>query len=326
VINDDMPVYPRFLAIGIIIALVLSLIIVIQKVMESPVTGFIQPYNVAIIGFPKSGKTTLIVSLFKEIMNQRMSGVKATLKGSSTIERINDLLAKMESGIPIGPTNDQTMFAYRTNLETTNTLFKNEYRVEFGDYPGEYTEGLSQEKYFANFKKTEFFKWCVEAQAYIFVVDVGSYLLDENRRKFIAESTKIIRESWQHFLDNSPVSEKEKHNKPVLLVFNKMDLFSLIQAYTSNVEHEELNPIEAKQIKDRGFSTDKLPQVVELDSFNYYAQKKKLTSDFENLISYLKSDCTQFKIIFPSSFGRVENKLPDIADILKCIMPKKIKY
>src|SRR5271157_4011579 len=44
-------------------------------------------HNVAIVGFPESGKTTLITILFGEIFARRVLGVQATPKGARTIER-----------------------------------------------------------------------------------------------------------------------------------------------------------------------------------------------------------------------------------------------
>jgi type IV secretory pathway ATPase VirB11/archaellum biosynthesis ATPase len=81
-------------------------------------------YDVAIIGFPKSGKTTLITALFGEIFASRITTVEATLRGQSTIERVNHDLAKLEMGEAVGPTTDQDLFAYRTTI--TGTLFAQE--------------------------------------------------------------------------------------------------------------------------------------------------------------------------------------------------------
>lgn len=297
----------------------IAIFFLIETILSmSKATNLPQAYNVAIIGFPKSGKTTLIVSLFQEIFNRKIAGIKATLKGSSTIERLNEQIAKKEGGFAIGPTNDQTMFAYRTNIESKGLLFKKEYRVEFGDYPGEYSEELSDAAHFERLKKSEFFKWCIEADAYIFLIDVGKYLLEQNKMSFIAGTSKSIRESWQHFLDYAEVSGRNAHKKPVILVFNKMDLFCI--ADKKAMTQEEYNLM----IDESGFSKKIVPRVFELNLETNVRNSNYLLNEFRDIISYMKSESNQFHVLFTSSFGMINKRLIGVHDILKYIFPPNI--
>jgi GTPase SAR1 family protein len=292
-------------------------------------SGSHEPYSVAIIGFPTSGKTTLIVSLFQEIFNRKMKGIRATLKGESTIERINEQILKKESGIPVGPTNDQTMFAYRTNIVSEGAIFKKEYKVEFGDYPGEYSEELSEEKYFKTLRRSEFFKWCVEADAYIFIIDVGRFLLEPNKEKFIAESSSAIRESWQHFLDYRSESEIKTRQKPILLVFNKMDLFQVEDfdkefLVKANLRENELNRIDI--LKHFGFSLDQTPPIFDLHEGHFMTESGYLNDEFRSLILYLQSEAKHFHILHTSNFGMIDNRFAGVKDILKFILPPNFRF
>lgn len=275
----------------------------------------VQPYSIAIIGLPQSGKTTLIISLFQEIFRKKVLRVQATLKGESTIARVNDLMEKKESGIPFGPTDDQTMFAYRTNIRTRELFFKKEYRVEFGDYPGEYSESLATDdyllkgdkKYVSDLKKSEFFKWCLEAQAYIFVVDIYKYLYSPSKEEFIASSKRLVRESCQFFIDSSSENANTIKKRPVLLIFNKMDLFQ-----RRNQE---------ERITDDGI----LPGLIELENKLYSESCRLLEKDFDDLIIFLNSEFKQFHVLFTSNFATLNNNLVDIKNIIKHILPTRAK-
>jgi GTPase Era involved in 16S rRNA processing len=284
-------------------------------------TGELRPFNVALIGFPQSGKTTLIVTLFQEIFSQKIRYAKATLKGESTIERLNQQIELKESGRPLGPTNDQTMFAYRTNIETGTGFFKEEYKVEFGDYPGEYSEQLSESEYFSELKKTEFFKWSVEADAYIFIVDVGKYLSafpNVERDRFVATTSKAIRQSWQHFLDYNISSLRKAKQKPVLLLFNKMDLCNYLEPnHGGRVQTVEIR-------KEASTKHSNVPKVSAISDTAYFDLIQILEKDFDNLIQYLNSDVANFKILFTSNFGTINGKFADIDKILRYILPRKL--
>jgi GTPase SAR1 family protein len=321
--DDSLSFSTLMNSIGIIGSSLAILLVALYLYVRLSVS-YPRAFNVAIIGFPKSGKTSLIVSLFQEIFSRKVSKVKAILRGESTIERVNDLIYKKESGLPVGPTNDQSMFAYRTNIESDFLFFKKEYKVEFGDYPGEYSEELSNQLYFETLRKSEFFKWCVDADAYIFVIDIGKYLIEKDKKNFIAISTKAIRESWQHFQDYSAEANKKMRNKPLLLVFNKMDLIEYCfydkNDYFFQVAGAEVN-VDIDRIINNGFSESKVPDVIELNAEIYNAFSKDIEYDFKSLILYLKSESDHFHILYASSFGTINKRFAGVNNILKFILP-----
>lgn len=267
-----------------------------------------RPYNIAFIGIPQVGKTTLITSLFQEIFNRKIKGINASPKGESTIKRINLQIEKKEKGLPIGPTTNQTLFAYRTNIETGSGFFKTEYKVEFGDYPGECTGKLTDSESFDEMKKSDFFKWCLEADAYIFLIDVDKYLREKDKTSFISDRSKEIRESWQLFIDYNSDSERKVKSKPVILIFNKMDLGDLL---------DNENGFFFENIDEKYFE----PHVFELNKNNYTILKNKIEEDFDSIIKDLQHECYQFNILYTSSFGEIDHRFAGVGEILRLIFP-----
>jgi len=107
-------------------------------------------YNVAILGFPRSGKTTLLISLFREMFAKRV-GVDIQLRGSQTIEAVNQGLSLLSSGRSLGPTKDQDMFAFRADVKRGKFPSERTYKIEFGDFPGEHSETfVSGQEWFHN--------------------------------------------------------------------------------------------------------------------------------------------------------------------------------
>lgn len=86
-------------------------------------------HNVAVVGYPRSGKTTLITALFAEIFSRNISSISITPRGEETIKRINDDIARLESGRELGPTTDQDLFAYRAEMLTGKSIFAKRYML-----------------------------------------------------------------------------------------------------------------------------------------------------------------------------------------------------
>ena len=134
--------------------------------------------HVAIVGFSRSGKTTLITSLFGEGFRKNLP-INLEPRGSKTIDKINLSLEMLNKGKALGPTQDQDMFSFRADATTGSYFARSTYRVEFGDFPGAYTEKTSEEKDNNKIKwlhNSEFFRWIADSDAIIFVVDLGKYL------------------------------------------------------------------------------------------------------------------------------------------------------
>jgi hypothetical protein len=266
-------------------------------------------YNVAIIGLPKSGKTTMITTLFASIMYNRVNLKKyyVSLKGNSTIERVNENLGKLEKGIPIGSTNDQTLFAFKVDVVSKRKFFPKEYKVEFGDFPGEASTELVLNENNVWIHNSEFFTWVKKADSFIFTIDLGQFIL--HRGGYVAEVSKSIRSAWQLILSNN---EYIKDIAPIALVFTKADLFK----YYSDEQMSE------KEILDVAFSDNKLPFVEndivkgELERF-----KRDVIHDFDNLIRFFSLTSKNTKVVFISSFIEYEKYKLGFEELANHVLP-----
>jgi GTPase SAR1 family protein len=282
-------------------------------------------HNVAVIGFPRSGKTTLITSLFGEIFAQRVLGVQATPTGATTIERINADLAKLEMGHALGPTTDQDLFAYRTNVTTKGFLLPRSYKVEFGDFPGE--DSAQYTKNFGPwFHTTPFFKWVVDADAYIFVIDLAKYLNPADQKNYIAEMSSAIRAAWQNLSDNIEGGSKAIKNRPAVLVFTKADIFDNLPISISlllNTQSSE-DLVERESIKEAilkaGFGND-LPPVQKINTDLLDAERQKVEHDFADLINFLGSESARFHILYTSCVGTVHGLRLGVSRLLELVLP-----
>jgi GTPase SAR1 family protein len=282
-------------------------------------------HNVAIVGFPKSGKTTLITSLFGEIFARRVVDVQAKPTGK-TIERINADLAKLEKGQALGPTTDQEIFAYRTNVKIGNWPFTRTYKVEFGDFPGE-----DSFDYFTKFgpwlHTTPFFKWVVDSDAVIFVVDLAEYLDVDGQKSFIAEISSAIRAAWQNMADTVEGGAKSMSRRPTVLVFTKADLFDEVGLRSNHnifdslkSRSEDPNEMLKDKILRLGFG-DELPPIRELSAETLGAGKAEVERDFADLINFLRSESREFHILYTSCVGTVKGLRLGVADLLKFVLP-----
>lgn len=221
-------------AIGASIAFTSSIVLSIIARRKLPIA-----HSVAILGFPKSGKTTLITSLFAEVFARNIPFVTITPRGESTINRVNEDIARLENGEKLGPTTDQDLFAYRAELRTGNGLFSKRYKFEVGDFPGEDTEKFVQESS-QWLHESPYFKWAMEADAFVFVIDLSKVLDKETSSNYRSYVSSAFRASWQKIKDQHYDGEFGISKKPVVFVFSKSDLLVEKDADSIRVEFSEL--------------------------------------------------------------------------------------
>lgn len=287
-------------------------------------------YDVAIIGFPASGKTTLLTATFGEIFEQRI-GIDIELRGDSTIDRVNADLLKLARGQALGPTESQDRFAYRTRFRVRIlSLFKyikiyDTYKVEFGDFPGEDSQTYAEE-YGDWLHTTPFFRWAADADAMIFIIDTGMYirsLLTGDRRVYVSEMTTAIRTSWQHLLDLDEKNVAQVKNRPVALVFTKSDLWAHIPTEWPNFD--QIDVATKSDIADKidldGFG-EQVPGDHKLNSKNFLSGKATIENDFAGLIGYLEKSTNKLNIIHTSSFGLLDGRKLGVAELLSAVLPK----
>ncbi|MFC2108410.1 GTPase domain-containing protein [Candidatus Bipolaricaulota bacterium] len=248
--------------------------------------------NIAIVGFPQSGKTTLIISLFGEMFARRVN-LPIAPKGSSTIKRVNEGLAALSTGRPIGPTTSQDRFSFRADVTVNAFPFRRIYKVEFGDFPGDESEDILKEDV-EWLHDSEFFGWVLESDAIVFVVDVGRYILDRNA--YSAFMSRAIRAAWQEFCQVNIDKRARLAGFPVVLAFTKADLLVRTALLDEGVDRQS-------RVADAAFG-ECLPAEIRIDQKDLAESMSGVTRDFADLMKYLTGQTEKFRAIPLSAFGR----------------------
>lgn len=275
-------------------------------------------YNIAVIGFPQSGKTTLITTIFGELFAGNILGINTVPRGQETIERVNEDLKKLEIGKALGPTTDQDLFAYRADIKIGNFPFQKKYKVEIGDFPGEDSKQFN-EKFGEWFHHTPYFKWAMEADAFIFIVDLAQEFKDSSSNEYKAQMAQSIRAAWQHLMEYHIEGKKSLMGKPVSLVFTKADLEQrLNKIKTTNKSN---NPI-TEAIMKLGFG-DTLPEPIEIPKY-YEDELRHIENKYKDIGDYLRKNSRSFSSVFVSPIAYSEDGKLGIKKLLKTILPRKI--
>lgn len=283
-------------------------------------------HNVAILGFPQSGKTTLLTQMFNELLLFRVKGVEATLRGEATINRVSDYIAKINARKAIGATVHDTRFPYTANVKTKKGILSENYKVAYGDFPGEESEQYSKDvaKQNSSFlADREFTHWLVESDTIIFVID-SARLLSELRSSernsgtagntdYSIQMSKTIMADWHHIHETRPSADK-KEQPNYILAFTKCDLFDL-----RGVVENETNP--EKEIMLLGFE-EPLPEVRKLNPETFEIVSKECLNEFKDLIDFMKGRNRNFEIIFTSSFGLMKDRRVGLEELFNASIPK----
>lgn len=290
-------------------------------------------YNVAIIGYPRSGKTTLITSIFGELFARRILGVDSRPVGQTTIERVNADLAKLARGQTLGPTTDQDRFAYRTNVTAGKFPFKRTYKVEFGDFPGDDSQAYL-DNYGPWLHTTPFFKWVSEADALVFVVDIGMFTraeaIHDEYAPSVADVSAGIRAAWQQYADTIEGGVRAARYRPLVLAFTKTDMIDVLlpamgiqgrspasERFHAGVPYEDI----ALAIHNLGFG-ENLRYTTNIDPGDLALAQGVIENYFGDLISYLKGETRRFQIVYTSCTGLMDGKRLGLAKLLKAVLPR----
>ncbi|MCB2263955.1 MAG: GTPase domain-containing protein [Candidatus Thiosymbion ectosymbiont of Robbea hypermnestra] len=259
--------------IGAILSLILAFFAISWARRKLPIAHY-----VAVIGYPRSGKTTLITALFAEIFSRKIKHLAITPRGEETINRVNEDIARLERGEELGATTDQDLFAYRADMTTRRGPFTRYYKIEIGDFPGEDSRKLAEDggepsnKTIQWLHNLPYFKWVLSADAFIFVVDSEKVIAKEGSEVYRSQLTSSFRAAWQRLKDHHYDGEKRLRNKPIVLVFSKSDL---------------------------------LYGLLEISDKDVFAEVENgLLDEYSDLIAYLKSETEKFSLVFSSSFRK----------------------
>jgi len=272
-------------------------------------------YSVAVVGFPRSGKTTLITAMFGELFAARILGYSVFPRGESTIERINSDLEKLELGKSLGPTKDQDLFAYRADVIREGFPFSRSYKVEIGDFPGEDSIAFT-ENYGDWFHQTPYFRWVMEADAFIFVVDLAHALNPVSSREYSARISSAVRAAWQRLQENHFQGERTAFLKPVALVFMKADLLGERAEVDAASASDEID----FRIMELGSGGRRYR--VEVGDVLLQEGRQHVELLFSELLGYLASQARNFKVIFASAFAYRNGRRLGIPELLAFILPR----
>jgi GTPase SAR1 family protein len=264
-------------------------------------------HRVAIIGFPKAGKTTLITAIFEYLFRRGAKGRSVVPRGDETRRRINENLAQLELRRPVKPTTDQDVFAYRAEVTGRPGSLSRRYKLEIGDFPGEDTVRFA-EQFGEWLHDTPYFEWAASADAFVFVADSSSILSDQSG-EYVARQKSAFRAAWQRLREHHLDGTTNLSSKPVLLVFSKADLL------------RQLSPSR----RYWGFD-DSIPerkQLTEKDEAHLREGCESVRTQFRDLIDYFSRESALFRVIFVSVFAELDGERLGIPELTSRVLPRR---
>jgi GTPase SAR1 family protein len=259
-------------------------------------------YRIAVLGFPQSGKTTLITAIFAYMFDHGVPGASIVPRGDETIRRVNANMQQLELGREMKPTTDQDVFAYRAEVCIAAPLLSRRYKLEIGDFPGESTVRFSDE-HGPWLHGTSYFDWAIDADAFILVIDTSAVLSDLSG-EYVAGQKRAFRAAWhrlkEHYLDGSA----DLSRRPLILVFTKAD--AALQRSTEAPGIETL--LEARAVEEPREGLDRAALVVQ--------------TRFEDLIKYFARESRRFAVVQASIFVRAAGERLGIPQIARYVMPR----
>lgn len=263
-------------------------------------------YRIAVVGFPESGKTTLITAVFAFLFRRGIKGASIVPRGEETIKRINENMEQLELGRPLGRTKDQDVFAYRAEVKLKSFIVPRHYKLEIGDFPGENSVAFAEE-YGDWLHLTRYFEWAISADAFLFVVDTGRVLLDDSG-EYVAGQKRALRAAWQRLQEYHLEGAADVRTKPLVLIFAKADLL-LVR--------------DSSKIRELAFGQES-PPLASLDTpKSLNREVDAIIERFGDLIEYFERENRRFDIVFASVFINVKEERLGIPRIARFIMPSR---
>ena len=246
-------------------------------------------HRIAVIGYPQTGKTTLITAVFAYLFRHGIRGASIVPRGEETIARVNSNMESLELGRPIGATRDQDVFAYRAEVKFQSFPFGRRYKLEIGDFPGENSVEFT-EQYGEWLHRTKYFEWAISADAFVFVIDVGK-VFDLDGQEYVARQKSALRAAWQRIQEFHLDGSSNIRRKPLILAFTKADL---------GLSHSAL-----------GISESEIQKLT-----------ANLEERFSDLIAYLRRETNRFETIATSALLSTRGDRIGIQKLATRLLPR----
>jgi hypothetical protein len=248
-----------------------------------------------VIGFPKTGKTTLITAVFAYLFKGDFHGLSIVPRGDETIKRINKNIEQLELGRSIAPTMDQDVFAYRAEVVLPSLVGHRRYKLEIGDFPGEHSIQLA-EQYGDWFHDTPYFQWAIDSDAFLFVIDVAATVADDTG-EYVARQKRAFRAAWQRLEERHLDRRHDLAASPLILVFTKADALFPIR-----------DPMD-------------LPSVAAFDQDDYRKRLNSIVKRYDDLLQYLDRTSYHFSVAFTSIYMVDGDERLGIREVAHAVLP-----
>jgi len=278
-------------------------------------------YRIAIIGYPRAGKTFLITAIFKNLFLGKVSGFDTIPRGNETIERINNYIELMETGRAIGPTTDQDVFAFRADLVRKFFGFQRKWKTELGDFPGEDSEEFGRKSGSTDYFNTNYFKWAISSDSYIFNIDLASYLIAPVPKIFATETKTFFTKAWQHLQDHHIDGKKNLGRMPVSLVFTKSDLlirYTEFEKQSPRGSDEFINKIIEYGFKRIVWLDLRGDKAVQIDQ----QLLNEIETAFSEIVDYFKLQTKKFSVEYVSAITTTDEGGFGIKNLSSHILPR----
>jgi hypothetical protein len=274
-------------------------------------------HYIAVLGYPESGKSVFITSFIKHLISEKIPGYKAKKIEKETAKRLKDDIKSLNSGSPLDPARTEPIFPYIVDISKGKLALKKYIKVQIGDFSDD-NRAQFNDGYRQWFHKAPSFVWAMQADAFVFVVDLAEVLAQYDDDFYCKKVSDGIYEAWKSIEKSHLGGAKKLKNNAIVLLFSKADLLKTF--------HELLGPKPQGQMRIKmlqsGFSKKSLPLTInikkDLDADLYALIEEK----FADIIHYLKRRSNRFNIIYFSHFLTINNLPIGFEKVADSILPK----
>jgi GTPase SAR1 family protein len=274
-------------------------------------------YYIAVLGYPRSGKSIFITSFIKHLISEKISVYKTEKIEKETAKRLNNNIKYLNSRTPIEQTMEESIFPYIVDISKGKLTLKKYFKLQIGDFSGDNSAQFN-EGYRQWFHKSPTFVWVMQAHAFIFVVDLAEVLAQYDDDFYCKKVSDGIYEAWKSIEKSHLEGANKLKNKQIVLLFNKADLLPTF--------HELLGPKPEGQMRIKmlqsGFAKKSLPQTTnikkDIDPDLYALIEEK----FGDIIHYLKRRSSRFNIIYFSHFLTLNGLPIGLEKVADAILPR----